>query len=86
MADFTNSEQMTPLDLLMPKVYITALLTFPTCEPTLILSEVLQNALGKLSIQIPWISGRVFPTSHDSRPSLEICWNANTPPQLIDRG
>ena len=87
MANYTNSEQMTPLDLLMPKVYITALLTFPTHESTPIVTQSLRNGLKKLSQQLPWVSGRVFTTkSSGNRPSLEMCWNADTTPELIDRG
>ncbi|KAJ5338812.1 transferase family-domain-containing protein [Penicillium brevicompactum] len=86
MATFSNSEELTPLDLLMPKVYITALLTFPTGEPTSVLHENIQNGVEKLSSQLPWISGRVFSSTVDNRPSLKMCWNADTVPDLIDRG
>lgn len=87
MAVYQNIEQMTPLDLLMPKVYITALLTFPTQESTPALTQPLQNGLQKLAAQLPWVSGRVFSTTTDAnRPGLKMCWNADAKPDLIDRG
>ncbi|CAI7573230.1 unnamed protein product [Penicillium bialowiezense] len=86
MTTFSNSEELTPLDLLMPKVYITALLTFPTNEPTSTLREVIQNGLEKLSSQIPWISGHTVPDLID-RGSIEQSYAelaaSNMPPEAF---
>lgn len=72
MSDFSNIERLTPLDLIMPEVYI-AILTFQTTESTTTLQNTLQPGLEKLATQIPWISGQVFPTTlENNKPSLEM--------------
>ncbi|KAJ5757935.1 transferase family-domain-containing protein [Penicillium nucicola] len=83
---FSNFERLTPLDLIMPKVYIATILTFETTESSLTLQSAFQKGLEKLATQIPWVSGRVFPTNQKNKASLEMRWNQNTTPALIDKG
>ncbi|OGM50586.1 hypothetical protein ABOM_000779 [Aspergillus bombycis] len=87
MANHTYVEQLTPLDLLMPRTYIRVLLAFETAIPTPALIHSLQCGLDKLSKQLPWLSGRVFPTtSIQHKASLEIRSNAGHTPSLVDKG
>lgn len=88
MADPTYVEQLAPLDLPMPKTYIRVLLVFEKAESTLQITPKLQSGLDRLSKQLPWLAGRVVPkaSAQDNASSLEIRWNANNTPTLIDRG
>ncbi|PYI16635.1 hypothetical protein BO99DRAFT_464973 [Aspergillus violaceofuscus CBS 115571] len=89
MDDCDHIEQLTPLDLAMPNTYIRVLLVFPGPEPnsTLNTLHTLQTGLAQLSKQIPWISGRIFPTTDASgRPILEIRSHTGDTPTLEDKG
>ncbi|KAE8146206.1 hypothetical protein BDV25DRAFT_143919 [Aspergillus avenaceus] len=87
MADYTHVEPLAPLDLPMPRTYITVLLVFQTAESTQAITQDLQRGLDKLSKQVPWLSGRVFPTtSTQNKASLEIRSNAGDAPTLVDKG
>lgn len=89
MADNSNTEQLTPLDLLMPRTYVSGLLTFQTTESTPSVLQALQQGLNDISKQIPWLTGRVFPTTlpQGQLPTLGIRRTANAaPPELIDSG
>lgn len=55
----TGIEPLTPLDLLMPKTYISLLLAFRTSEPFSTVSQRLQSGLDATAARVPWISGRV---------------------------
>ncbi|GAB1194172.1 hypothetical protein APSETT444_003413 [Aspergillus pseudonomiae] len=87
MAHHTYVEQLSPLDLLMPRTYIRVLLAFETIIPTPELTQSLQSGLDKLSTQLPWLSGRVFATtSIQHKASVEIRSNAGHTPTLVDKG
>lgn len=87
MADNFNVMQLTPLDLIMPGTYVQALLTFETEEPTSSALQKLQDGLEGLSKQIPWLTGRVFPTTGQQKPSLQIRWvESAEAPKIIDNG
>ncbi|KAE8131254.1 transferase family-domain-containing protein [Aspergillus pseudotamarii] len=87
MADHMYVEQLTPLDLVMPRTYIRVLLVFQTTISTLAVTQSLQHGLDRLSKQVPWLSGRVFPsTSIQNKASLEIRSNAGDTPTLVDKG
>lgn len=88
MTDPTHVEKLAPLDLPMPKTYIRVLLVFEQAGPTLQIIQKLQSGLGRLSKQIPWLSGRVFatPSAQDNASSLEMRWNIDNAPTLIDKG
>ena len=87
MAPNLNFEQLTPLDIVMPRTYVQALLTFRTTDQAAFAQA--QRGLSDLSMQLPWLSGRVFPSTmpDGERPSLQLRWTENeTPPKLIDYG
>ncbi|PLB49852.1 hypothetical protein P170DRAFT_193072 [Aspergillus steynii IBT 23096] len=88
MGDPTYVEELSPLDLSMPRTYISVVLIFEQPGPNAKITQVLQNSLGRLSKQVPWLSGKVFPkaSSGKSASSLEIRWNANDTPTLVDKG
>lgn len=81
-------EQLSPLDLLMPRTYIKVLLVFEQADPTLQIHTSLQYGLNRLSKQVKWLSGRVYPSisTQDRAYSLEIRSNANDVPVLVDKG
>lgn len=89
MSDTMNVERLTPLDMIMPRTYIGALLTFSTTEPISSISPNLQRGLDYLLKQLPWLSGQVFPTTPapGEAPGLEIRWDVNAPaPTIVDKG
>lgn len=88
MAENLSIERLTPLDLLMPRVYIRALLVFETADPTSTVAQTLQQGLNRLSKQIPQLSGHVFPTvsAEGKVPTLVVRWDSSTRPTLIDKG
>ncbi|PYI35794.1 hypothetical protein BP00DRAFT_333463 [Aspergillus indologenus CBS 114.80] len=89
MTDCDHIEQLTPLDLAMPNTYIRVLLVFPgpEADSTLNTLHTLQTGLAQLSKQIPWLSGRIFPTTDASgRSTLEIRSHTGATPTLEDKG
>ncbi|KAH6890654.1 transferase family-domain-containing protein [Thelonectria olida] len=89
MADSPNVEVLTPLDLLMPKTYVQALLTFRTTESTTPILKSLQAGLDLTSKQVPWISGRIFQATSGlgGAPNLEVRWDVNeNGPKVVDMG
>lgn len=88
MTDRTYVEQLAPLDLLMPRTYIRVLFVFHQAGSTLPVTPVLQSGLDRVSTQLPWLSGRVVPKAsvQDGASSIEIQWNANNAPTLVDKG
>lgn len=83
------AERMTPLDLLMPRIYIGTVLIFRTTTPTSILLPNLQRSLKTVSEQIPWLSGKVFPVPPAAGDglALEIRWTTyGSPPHVVDKG
>ncbi|KAI0531653.1 transferase family-domain-containing protein [Xylaria digitata] len=89
MAASSSSERLTPLDLLMPRTYITALFTFRTTQTNLFVTKSLHNGLDSLANAIPWLSSRVCPTAatKEHGRSLEIRYSADDPsPTFIDKG
>ncbi|EYE90106.1 uncharacterized protein EURHEDRAFT_417774 [Aspergillus ruber CBS 135680] len=88
MTDRTYVEQLAPLDLPMPRTYIRVLFVFEHAGSTLQITQSLQSGLDRLSEQLPWLSGRVFPKAsvQDRASSIEIRWNANNAPTLVDKG
>ncbi|CEL01469.1 hypothetical protein ASPCAL01051 [Aspergillus calidoustus] len=89
MTNSTSVEGLTPIDALMPRNYIRAVLIFEDAttqhaQTTLLL----QSGLDVISKQIPWLSSRVFPrASAAGEPySLEIRWDGHTTPTLLDKG
>lgn len=88
MANEICVEQLTPLDLLMPKTYIGILLTFSSAATPSTITQ-LQTGLDRLVQHIPWLSGKVFPTTAgpDGKPSLEIRWNGKDDTlKIVDKG
>lgn len=88
MTEPTHVEQLAPLDLPMPRTYIRVLLVFEQAGSTLQITQHLQSGLDRLSKQVPWLPGRVFPkaSAQDRASSIEIRWNANNTPTLVDKG
>ncbi|BCS02991.1 uncharacterized protein AKAW2_61255S [Aspergillus luchuensis] len=87
MADHTYADQLTPLDLPMPRTYIRILFVFPTANPSPQITQELQRGLEKLSKQVPWVAGHVFhTTSANQKTSLEIRYHSDTTAILEDKG
>ncbi|CAG9952215.1 unnamed protein product [Clonostachys rosea f. rosea IK726] len=88
MNETTNTEQLTPLDLLMPNTYIQLFLTFQTTEPTSLIQSTLQRGLNAATVQLPWLLGRIVPTVMASgNQTLQIQWNAKSmPPVITNKG
>jgi hypothetical protein len=63
MVNTTQVEQLTPLDLLMPRTYVGAFFTFKTTASIESALPKLQHGLDNLIRRLPWLTGRVFPTS-----------------------
>ncbi|KAI8715223.1 hypothetical protein NCS52_01029600 [Fusarium sp. LHS14.1] len=87
----THIERLTPLDHLMPRTYVGVVFSFRTTESTTKFSARLQGGLVSLSKQLPWLSGRVFPTTREREggevPSLEIRWSDDdVVPTIQDKG
>lgn len=82
-------ERLTPLDMLMPRTYIAALLTFKTTESVSTITQPLQRGLDRLCKQLPWLSGHVLPTNvaPSRKPGIEVRWEANGHlPVVANRG
>jgi hypothetical protein len=82
-------EGLTPIDALMPRNYIRAVLIFEDATTQHAqTTQLLQSGLDVISKQIPWLSGRVFPrASAAGEPYfLEIRWDGHTTPTLLDKG
>ncbi|RAK84750.1 hypothetical protein BO79DRAFT_274438 [Aspergillus costaricaensis CBS 115574] len=87
MADHAYVEHLTPLDLLMPRTYIRALLVFPTANSSPQITQELQRGLERLSKQVPWVAGHVSHTTPtNQKASLEIRYHAAKTPTLEDKG
>ncbi|KAM0435837.1 hypothetical protein ACHAPT_002728 [Fusarium lateritium] len=91
MASTQNIERLTPLDYIMPRTYVGAVLSFRTTESTATISARLQDGISNLSKQLPWLSGRVFPTTRAREggevPGLEIRWREDDAvPTIQDKG
>ncbi|RSL71465.1 hypothetical protein CEP54_001351 [Fusarium duplospermum] len=87
----THVERLTPLDHLMPRTYVGVVFSFRTTESTSTISARLQDCLVSLSKQLPWLSGRVFPTTRAREggevPGLEIRWTDDDAiPAIQDKG
>lgn len=82
----TYTEQLSPLDLLIPRTYIRVLLVFEHPDPADITIQSLQSGLARLSGQIRWLSGRVFSEQPDQKTSPEIRWHAGGAPTIVDKG
>ncbi|KAJ4162873.1 hypothetical protein NW754_014291 [Fusarium falciforme] len=87
----THIERLTPLDHLMPRTYVGVVFSFRTTESTTTISARLQDGLARLLKQLPWLSGRVFPTTRAREggevPSLEIRWSDDDAvPTIQDKG
>ncbi|KAF4944250.1 hypothetical protein FSARC_14721 [Fusarium sarcochroum] len=94
MANTTQVEQLTPLDLLMPRTYVGAFFTFKTTTSVESAQPKLQHGLDNLFRRLPWLTGRVFPTSQargklgaDEVPRLEVRWSkTDAAPVLVNKG
>lgn len=88
MNDSTHVERLAPLDLPMPRTYIRVLLVFGPTGSRLQITQSLQGGLDRLSKQVRWLSGQVFPrpATPEKPSSLEIRWDANNTPTLIVKG
>lgn len=87
MANRPYIEQLASLDMPMPRTYIGILFVFETINPTQPIAKSLQSGLDGLSEQVPWLSGRVFPTTtSQGRASLKIQSNASNTPAVVDKG
>ncbi len=89
MAANLGVERLTPLDLVMANVYTSQLVLFRTTEPLSAVTETLQRGLDALCKQVPWLSGRVYPTEAAplQRPGVEIRWTTDDkPPVLANKG
>ncbi|RTE74838.1 hypothetical protein BHE90_010692 [Fusarium euwallaceae] len=87
----THVERLTPLDHLMPRTYVGVVFSFRTTESTTKIFARLQDGLVNLSKQLPWLSGRVFPTTRAREggevPGLEIRWSDDDAiPAIQDKG
>ncbi|KAL3451564.1 transferase family-domain-containing protein [Aspergillus insuetus] len=89
MTETPRIERLSPLDLLMPSIYIRAVLVFLPTTPTPVagIQQALQRGLDGLSRQVPWLSGQIYSTVSDenARP-LEIRSNKDNTPTLVDKG
>jgi hypothetical protein len=89
MTDVPHIERLSPLDLLMPSIYIRAVLVFQPATPTPAteIQEALQRGLNRVSKQVPWLLGQIYSAvSDENARSLEIRSNKNDTPALVDRG
>jgi len=89
MATDSGVERLTPLDMLMPKTYIGALLTFKATQGISTVTQSLQRGLDRLCQQMPWLSGHVLSTTTASsqKLGLELRWQANGKTSLlVDKG
>lgn len=87
MTDHTHADQLTPLDLPMPRTYIRVLFVFPTANSNPQITQPLQRGLEKLSKQVPWVAGYVFHTTPtNQKASLEIRYRSAKTPTLEDKG
>ncbi|KAJ0416357.1 transferase family-domain-containing protein [Aspergillus carlsbadensis] len=89
MAEVAHTERLSPLDLLMPSIYIRAVLVFnpATAIPATEIQKTLQQGLGRLSKQVPWLPGRLYATtSTENARALEIRTTENDTPTLVDKG
>ncbi|CAM1510924.1 Fc.00g084370.m01.CDS01 [Cosmosporella sp. VM-42] len=89
MADKSGMERLTPLDLLMPRIFVLVTLTFRTTKSTTSIAEHLQPSLDALAKQLPWLAGRVFltPSVQGKPPTPEIRWHSgDAAPKLVDKG
>ncbi|KAL4809849.1 transferase family-domain-containing protein [Aspergillus unguis] len=81
-----QTELLTPLDLLMPSIYIKVLFTFAIRDSQQAIAG-LQRGLDKLAKAIPWIAGTVCQSQHNGKPALEIRYAGSPiPPELVDKG
>ncbi|KAI0424529.1 transferase family-domain-containing protein [Xylaria sp. FL1042] len=89
MKESPAPEWLSPLDLLMPRTYITVMFTFRTKDSTVSIRQSLQRGLDGLSKDIPWLTGRIFPTTptDEHAPGLKIQYGSeNTTFTLLDKG
>ncbi|KAH7120554.1 transferase family-domain-containing protein [Dactylonectria macrodidyma] len=89
MTNTLNIERLTPLDLIMPRTYVSAHLAFRTTEPIPSILPRIQHGLEGLSKQLPWLSGKVHPTTvaDGEAPGLELRWDADQPVlAVVDKG
>lgn len=88
MTNGTNCiEELAPLDLSMPRIYIRVLLAFKGASPTSQTTQDLQVGLERLFKQLLWLSRRGFQkVTITGKPSLEIRRNGNNAPTLVDKG
>ncbi|KAL2847211.1 transferase family-domain-containing protein [Aspergillus pseudoustus] len=92
MTNPISVEQLTPLDASMPRTYIRVVLVFEDAatrpHPATELTQRVQSGLNAISAQIPWLSGKVVTRKAASEQpySLEIQWDAETTPTLVDKG
>ena len=86
MADCTRIKQLSPLDLNVPTAYINILFALDTTESTPAVGQRLKVGLDALSKQFPWLSGRVFASITQGKPSLEIRYTSDTALTLLDKG
>ncbi|KAF9891446.1 hypothetical protein FE257_003912 [Aspergillus nanangensis] len=79
-------EQLSPLDIVMPRTYIRVLLVFLPTEWIPALTQKLQRGIDTLSKQLPWLSGQVVSTTKSQgRLSLGIRYDPSNTPTLIDK-
>ncbi|KAL3486769.1 transferase [Aspergillus germanicus] len=89
MTETPHIERLSPLDLLMPSIFIRAVLVFQPVTPTPAggIQQPLQQGLNRLSRQVPWLSGQIYSTVSDQNTrSLEIRSNKDDKPSLVDKG
>jgi hypothetical protein len=89
MIEAPHIERLSPLDMLMPSIYIRAVLVFQPATPTPAggIQQPLQQGLDRISRQVPWLSGQIYSTASDQNTrSLEIRSSKDDVPTLVDRG
>lgn len=88
MGDSDCVEKLAPLDSSMPRTYIRVLLVFEPTGSMQQTTQILQCGLDKLAKEVGWISGKIHPvpSTPGGASSLEIRWDSNNTPTLIDWG
>ena len=87
---FTSSQslQLSPLDLIPPKYYTRLALSFRTTETAECLLPKLQASLSETCQSIPWLGGKVVPTTDSTtqKPGLQVHWAENETPTVVNLG
>ena len=80
--------KLSPLDLIPAKYYTRLALSFGTTETAECLLPKLQASLSETCQSIPWLGGKVVPTTDSTtqQPGLQVHWDENESPTIVNLG